>query len=96
MALEWLFAQPISSHGFLYTPVPGRWAGTPDKYRFELLIDGQWRTVAEGEFANLRANPIPQRVLFVKCAASGCRLTATRCLEPGDEPVCGAFGLLID
>lgn len=96
MALEWLFAQPISSHGFLYTPVPGRWAGTPDKYRFELLIDGQWRTVAEGEFANLRANPIPQRVLFAKCAASGCRLTATRCLEPGDEPVCGAFGLLID
>ncbi|UKI29767.1 MAG: hypothetical protein L6W00_17160 [Lentisphaeria bacterium] len=48
------------------------------------------------EFANLRANPIPQRVLFAKCAASGCRLTATRCLEPGDEPVCGAFGLLID
>lgn len=96
MSLEWRFATPFSLHGFLFTPVPEHWAGTPDKFRFEILTGGTWRTAAEGEFANLRANPIPQQVLFPQASADGCRLTALHCLEPGEALVCGSFGLLID
>ena len=95
MSLEWSFQSPVSCCGFLYTPIPGLWAGTPDKYRFEVLVDGVWRSVAEGEFANLRANPIPQRVEVPEVTAAGCRLTALHSLEPGEELSCGSFGLLL-
>lgn len=37
--------------------------GMTDKFRFELSTDGNtWRTVAEGEFSNIAANPVEQTV----------------------------------
>ena len=38
-----------------------------DKYRFDLSRDGlKWVTLAEGEFSNIRANPIEQVVPLKK------------------------------
>lgn len=95
LSLEWKLLPSETLHGFIYTPNPGRLAGTPDKYRFELCVNGTWKTVAEGEFSNLRANPIPQQVNCPPETASACRLTALHTLEPGTEISCAQFGILI-
>lgn len=51
--------------GFRFTPDPGLPAGTPDRYELLLSSDGRtWRSVAAGEFSNIRANPLPCTVTF--------------------------------
>lgn len=48
-----------------FVPVPGA-PGTPDRFRLEGSPDGlEWKIlIPEGEFSNIRANPIPQEIIF--------------------------------
>lgn len=57
--------------------------GMTDQYRFELSRDGsRWVTVAEGEFSNIRANPIEQVVpLKNPVSARYFRFTGLRAVE---------------
>ena len=57
--------------------------GMTDKYRFELSRDGKrWVTMAEGEFSNIRANPIEQTVPLKKpVSARYLRFTGLHALE---------------
>ena len=53
-----------------------------DQYRLELSTSGNnWVTVAEGEFSNLRANPIELKVNFEPTKARYFRFTGKRALE---------------
>lgn len=69
---------------FTYLP---RQDGTPhgmtDQYRFELSRDGKrWIPFAEGEFSNIRANPVEQIVPLKKpVSARYLRFTGLRALE---------------
>lgn len=72
---------------FSYLPrQDGSVDGMTDRYVFEVSADGKkWRKVAQGEFSNLRANPIEQKVDFDKTVkAAYIRFTGTRALE-GNE-----------
>lgn len=68
---------------FTYLPrQDGTMHGMTDRYKFEISADGKkWKTVAEGEFGNLRANPIEQTVAFPPENARFFRFTGTRALE---------------
>jgi alpha-L-fucosidase len=57
--------------------------GTIDRYRIEVSNDGEtWHSIKEGEFGNIRNNPIEQEVRFEeKVEARYVRLTALRVLE---------------
>ncbi len=53
-----------------------------DRYRFDVSSDGRvWTQVAEGEFSNMRANPIEQRVNFAPRRARYWRFTPERWLD---------------
>ena len=68
---------------FSYTPrQDGTVQDMTDRYTFEVSKDGKaWQKVSEGEFGNLRANPIEQRVDFSPVEARFFRFTATRSIE---------------
>lgn len=80
--------------GFIFTPVESVPPGTPDRYRCELFADGVWRTVAEGEFSNLRANPLPQLVEFPCMECSRIRFSGTRMLDSGERLIFEEFGVV--
>ena len=53
-----------------------------DQYKLELSSDGKdWKTVSEGEFSNLRANPIELKVHFKPTDARYFRFTGKRALD---------------
>ena len=53
-----------------------------DQYKLELSRNGRdWNTVAEGEFSNLRANPIELKVNFEPTTARYFRFTGKRALD---------------
>lgn len=56
----------IPIKAFTYLPrQDGKLTNMTDKYRFEVSADGEnWTVAAEGEFGNLKANPIQQKVEF--------------------------------
>lgn len=56
--------RPYQVSSFSYLPrQDGKTSGMTDKYQFEVSPDGKtWTKAAEGEFSNLRANPIEQSV----------------------------------
>jgi alpha-L-fucosidase len=52
------------------------------RYRVELSTDGQnWTLASEGEFGNLRANPVEQFVTFTPKKARYFRFSATASLD---------------
>lgn len=60
----------------------GTTQGMTDLYRLELSTNGEnWTEVAEGEFSNLRANPIEQKIHFPTQKARYFRFTALRALD---------------
>jgi alpha-L-fucosidase len=69
--------------GFTFTPRhDGLLAGVPDRYRFETSLDGTtWSQAAEGEFGNLRENPVKQTVSFAPASARYFRFTGLHALE---------------
>ncbi len=57
-----------------------------DRYRFEVSTDkNSWLRVAEGEFSNMRANPIEQKVHFAPVKARYWRLVIQHTLGGGTE-----------
>ncbi|MDO5449771.1 MAG: alpha-L-fucosidase [Akkermansia sp.] len=68
---------------FSYTPrQDGKVQDMTDRYTMELSKDGKaWKKVSEGEFGNLRANPIEQHIEFPATEARYFRFTATRSIE---------------
>ncbi len=68
---------------FSYLPrQDGNTHGMTDQYKLELSSDGQsWKTAAEGEFSNLRANPVELKVHFKAQKARYFRFTSRRALD---------------
>lgn len=69
--------------GFAYLPrQDGKTQGMTSRYRVELSTDGEnWNRVAEGEFGNLRANPVEQYVSFPPQQARYVRFFSTAALD---------------
>lgn len=69
--------------GFTYLPrQDGKTEGMTTRYRFELSLDGKnWTSVSEGEFGNLRANPVKQYVSFEPQKARYVRFFSTAALD---------------
>ena len=75
-------------HGFDYTPrMDGCKHGMVDAYAFHVSSDGKtWTKAGEGEFGNIGANPVKQRVTFEKpVKARYFRFAATRALDQNDR-----------
>ncbi len=71
--------------------------GMVDKYEFHLSADGKtWAKAAEGEFANIRANPILQTVMLAKPAkARYFKFVGTHAVEKNHVAV-AELGILAD
>jgi len=70
-------------NGFSYLPrQDGKTVGMTSRYRVELSLDGRnWQRVAEGEFGNLRANPVEQQISFPGQKARYVRFFSTAALD---------------
>lgn len=70
-------------NGFSYLPrQDGKTHGMTSRYRLELSCDGnQWTNVSEGEFGNLRANPVEQMISFPPTKARYVRFFSTAALD---------------
>ena len=77
--------KPYQVSSFSYLPrQDGKTSGMTDKYQVEVSPDGKtWTKAAEGEFSNLRANPIEQSVNLknVKEPVRYFRFTGTNSLD---------------
>lgn len=75
--------ETLKLRAFTYLPrQDGTNNGMTDRYKFEISTNGKkWEKVAEGEFGNLRANPIEQTVAFPPQNARYFRFTGTHALE---------------
>ena len=75
--------QANSISGFSYLPrQDGKTQGMTSRYRVELSMDGRnWSVAAEGEFGNLRANPVEQFVTFAPKKARYFRFFSTAALD---------------
>jgi len=75
--------ETLLMHGFDYLPRQDRCLhGMVDAYEFRVSTDGkEWRLVGSGEFGNLKANPVSQRVTFAQpVKARYFKFTATRAI----------------
>jgi len=78
----------MTVHGFDYLPRQDRCNhGMVDRYEFALSNDGQnWRKVSSGEFGNLNANPVRQRVKLERPeTARYFRFTGTHSLDKNNH-----------
>lgn len=75
--------ESVEIGAFSYLPrQDGQTNGMTDQYRLELSEDGKkWAKVAEGEFSNLRANPVELKVHFEPRTARYFRFTSRRALD---------------
>ena len=69
--------------GFTYLPRQDHCLhGMVDQYAFAISVDGKtWTTVSEGEFGNLRANPVEQTMTFASVKARYFKFIAKHALE---------------
>ena len=75
-------------HGFDYVPrLDGCKRGMVDAYEFHVSSDGKtWTKAGEGEFGNIAANPVKQRVTFEKpVKARFFRFTGTHSISGNDH-----------
>ena len=75
-------------HGFDYVPrLDGCKHGMVDGYEFHVSQDGKtWTLASAGEFGNLDANPVKQRITFTNpVKARFFRFTATHSLGKNDH-----------
>ena len=70
--------------------------GTPDQYEFHLSRDDkEWTLVAQGEFANIKANPCMQLVRLAKpVTARYVRFVAKHVVNDGDYVVVAGIGIV--
>ena len=75
--------QEYEINGFSYLPrQDGETQAMTSRYSVELSTDGEnWEMVSEGEFGNLRANPVEQVISFTPQKARYFRFTSTAALD---------------
>jgi alpha-L-fucosidase len=86
--LELDFGAELTFSSLSYLPKQGKTAsGLVAQYEIAMSSDGKtWTKIAEGEFANIKANPILQRIsLTTETRARYLRLTAIRQAATGSE-----------
>lgn len=89
--------ETLSLSGFTYLPSQDRWAeGTISHYVFEVSTDNvHWKKVSEGEFGNIKNNPIEQRINFAtKENARYIRLIATKTVDNSSIVSYGEIGVI--
>lgn len=83
--------------GFTYLPSQDRWAeGTISHYVFEVSTDGKhWKKTSEGEFGNIKNNPIEQRISFsTPEKARYMRLTAIKTVDDTGKVSYAEIGII--
>lgn len=73
----------VDLKGFTYMPMQNRYmSGVIQDYAFAVSSNGtNWKTVSKGEFGNIAASPIEQKITFDPEKARYIRLTATKTLD---------------
>lgn len=79
--------------GFRYTPNQGRDA-TGHIANYQLFVDN--RKVAEGEFSNIKANPIEQTIHFPAVKGNQIRLSITRIVDDLKQAGIGEFSVITE
>jgi alpha-L-fucosidase len=81
--------------GFTYLPRQDRIThGMVDQYTFQVSLDGTtWTTAAEGEFGNLRANPVEQTIPFAPISVRYFKFIARHCLDK-DHAIVAEIGVI--
>lgn len=83
--------------GFTYTPTQTRWvSGVITHYKFYGSIDGEnWIKLSSGEFSNIIANPIQQKVIFKKSIPiKYIKLVADRIMGNKDKAIIAEIGII--
>lgn len=88
--------ESILLRGFTYLPSQDRWAsGTISHYVFEVSTDGQrWQKASEGEFGNIKNNPIEQRIHFSPQQARFVRLKSKAVVDDSKRASFGEIGII--
>lgn len=86
----------LSLKGFTYLPWQDRWAsGTISKYVFEVSLDGvNWKKVSEGEFGNIKNNPIEQQIYFSPSDARFIRLSSVSVVDKSKRASFAEIGVI--
>ena len=90
--------EELNVSGFKYLPDPYIWGpGIITKYSFELSQDGRrWTTVSEGEFSNIKNNPVEQTKVFQAQPARYVRLNAFANTEGSTNMGYAEFNLITE
>ena len=82
--------------GFTYYPPQDRWSfGIISHYEFAVSSDGkEWKKVSEGEFGNIRNNPIEQRVDFEPLNGRYIKFTGTKTTDGSKAISIGELGVI--
>ena len=83
--------------GFTYTPTQSRWiSGVITHYTFYGSTNGKnWKKLAKGEFSNIKANPIEQKVLFTKTASvKYIKIIADKIMDDKNTAVIAELGVI--
>ncbi len=76
------FDRAVSLEGFDYVPQKDGFEGMASGYEAFVSVDGKkWRLCSEGEFGNLRANPVSQSIRFAPQKARFLKIKATKAIE---------------
>jgi len=89
--------ETVTLKGFTYTPTQGRWiSGVITHYNFYGSTDGeQWTKLSEGEFSNIIANPIQQKVLLESpSAVRYIKLVPTTIMNNADKAIIAEIGVI--
>lgn len=84
--------------GFTYTPPQGRWALATVSH-YELLVSNDnenWSVAAEGEFSNIKNNPVQQQVAFPKKEARYIKLKGLRTTDGAAAISIGEIGVITE
>ena len=86
----------LNLKGFIYLPSQDRWAeGTISHYIFEVSTDNvHWKKVSEGEFGNIKNNPIEQRITFAEEKARYIKLTAVKTVDNTNRVSYAEIGII--
>lgn len=85
--------------GFTYTPTQSRWvSGVITHYSFYGSMDGlQWTKLSTGEFSNIIANPVQQKIMLPEIASvKYIRLTAERIMDDKNDATIAEMGIITE
>ena len=79
---------------FIFTPAANSPAGTPDRCEVDVFRNNRWEKVAEAEFSNIKANPIPQVIPMNGVQSNRVRIRFTRMIEDSPDVVFSELGVV--